>query len=258
MPLRVEVAGGVATLTIDRPERRNAFDIEVARDLTAAWERAADDEDIRVVILTGAGDQAFCTGADLDTLLPVIHEGGFQDGVGAAGGFFLKPNALLKPVIARVNGDAIAGGTELLQACDIRIAADHARFGLQEPRWGLMPGGGSTVRLPRQIPYCHAMDILLTGRIFGADEAARIGLVNRVVPAAELDVAVAEVVARLLRNGPVALRNIKQAVLEARGLPDNEAFQVEADAVQRTLATLDAREGPRAFVEKRDPVFLGR
>jgi len=170
----------------------------------------------------------------------------------------VKNHALDKPVVARVNGDAIAGGAELLAATDIRIAADHARFGLQEPRWGLMPGGGSTVRLPRQIPYCHAMDILLTGRIFGADEALRIGLVNRVVPGDCLDDAVEAVVRQLLRNGPAAMRNIKRAVLASYGLPDREAFQIEADAVRKTLNTHDAREGPRAFVEKRDPVFRAK
>jgi enoyl-CoA hydratase len=223
-----------------------------------AWEEFAADDAVRVVVVTGAGDRAFCAGADLKTLLPLILSGGFQEGVGAEGNVFAKSVPLYKPVIAAVNGDAIAGGTEILQFTDLRVAVEEARFGLQEVRWALFPAGGSTVRLVRQIPYCHAMEILLTGRLLTAHDALEIGLINRVVPRADLESVVDEWTTKLLRNGPVAMQKVKQAVLATQGHPFPEAFRIEAEIAQSVFQTEDAREGPRAFTEKRDPVYHGR
>jgi enoyl-CoA hydratase len=258
MPLLVDVSDGVGRLTISRPEALNALDLDLSLELAEAWERMAVDTDVRVVVLTGAGDRAFCAGADLKTLLPLILSGGYQEGVGPEGNVFAKAVPLYKPVVAAINGDAIAGGTELLQATDLRIAVEGARFGLQEVRWALFPAGGSSVRLVRQIPYCRAMEILLTGRLIDADEALEFGLINKVVPREEFDVAVEELVARLLRNGPIATESVKEAVLTTQGLTLPEAFKKESQLSKRVFESQDAHEGPRSFIEKRDPVYEGR
>lgn len=258
MGLLVKKSEGVARVTMDRPEALNAMDLDMSLKLAKAWEELAVDDEVRVIVLTGTGDRAFCAGADLKTLLPLITSGGFQEGVGATGNVFVKSAPLFKPVIAAVNGDAIAGGTEILQATDLRVAVETARFGLQEVRWGLFPAGGSTVRLPQQIPYCHAMEILLTGRLLTADEALRIGLINKVVPREELDDAVESWVQILLRNGPFAQQRVKQSVLASYGHTIPDALAIEAKIAQSVFRTADAVEGPRAFVEKRHPVFKGR
>jgi enoyl-CoA hydratase len=258
MGLLIEKQGGVARVTMDRPEALNAMDLEMSLGMAQAWEDLATDDEVRVVVLTGSGDRAFCAGADLKTLLPLITGGGFQEGVGPTGNVFMKSVALYKPVIARVNGDAIAGGTEILQATDLRVAVEEARFGLQEVRLGLFPAGGSTVRLAQQVPYCHAMEILLTGRLLSAQEALAIGLINRVVPREELDAVVEEWTTKLLRNGPLAQQKVKQSVLAGFGRPLPDAFRIEAEIAQEVFRTADALEGPRAFVEKREPVFQGR
>ena len=258
MPLRKEIAGGVARLVLDRPEKLNALDLDLALELAEAWEECARDDTVRVVVLTGAGSRAFCAGADLETLLPLITKGGFLEGIGANGNVFAKSVPLYKPVAAAVNGDAIAGGTELLLATDLRVAVETARFGLQEVRWRCIAAGGSTVRLVRQIPYCLAMEILLTGRLLTAHEAKEIGLINKVVPVGGLEDAVEEYVRLLLRNGPVAVDCTKRVVIESQGRPLVDAFAIEAEAAQVVYKTEDAIEGPLAFVERREPVFHGR
>lgn len=258
MPVRLEISGGVGTITLDRPDALNALDLTMVDQLETAWEEVARNDAVRVVVLTGAGDRAFCAGADLKTLLPIILEGGFENGLGPAGNVFAKSVPLFKPVVAAINGDAVAGGTELLQATDLRVAVDTARFGLAEVRWSLMAAGGSTVRLPRQISYCRAMEILMLGRLITAEEALEWGLINKVVQRETLADAVDEYVQTLLRNGPLAMAATKESVLKSLGRPLDESFVIESTLARRLYTSEDAREGPRAFVEKRDPVYRGR
>ena len=169
----------------------------------------------------------------------------------------LRNFELYKPVIAAVNGFAIAGGMEIVQATDIRITSENARFGLQEAKWGLFPLGGSTVRLPRQVPYCRAMEIMLTGELIDAEEALRIGLINRVVPADRLMSEVEKIADRIIRNGPLSLRNIKKSVINCMGLTIEEGLDLEYRLGQEVFHSRDAREGPLAFMEKREPAFTG-
>jgi len=252
-----EVADRIAVVTISDPRTHNALDEDGVRGLADAWARIRDDEDVLVGVLRGDGDRAFSSGANLKSLLPLLTEGGLPEIVDPDGPVFAK-FVLAKPMVAAVRGICVAGGTELLQATDIRIASHDAVFGLPEPRWGLLPVGGSTVRLARQIPYCHAMEILLTGELIDAETALRIGLVNRVVASAEVDERAMEVARRITKNGPVAVQAIKRAVLESWGLPLPEAYAVESAAGRRVFASADAVEGPLAFTEKRAPRFEGR
>jgi enoyl-CoA hydratase len=170
----------------------------------------------------------------------------------------LRPFELYKPIIAAVNGYALAGGSELLQATDIRIASRTASFGLTETQRGLVPGAGSMVRLPRQIPYCKAMEILMTGDAISAEEAHRIGFVNEVVEPDQVMPRALEFADRLKRNGPLAVAAVKEAVLRTSGVPLEEAFEIEAELSARVTRSEDAREGPRAFMEKREPVYVGK
>jgi enoyl-CoA hydratase len=258
MPVRLDVAGGVGTITLDRPEALNALDVTMVDDLEAAWDEVANNDAVGVVVITGAGERSFCAGADLKTLLPIIFAGGFENGLGADGNVFAKSVPLFKPVVAAINGDAVAGGTELLQVADLRVAVEGARFGLAEVRWSLMAAGGSTVRLPRQIAYCRAMEILMLGRLITADEALDWGLINKVVPRDSFEEEVDRYVQALLRNGPLAMAATKESVLRSLGRPLEDAFVIESALARRLYASEDAQEGPRAFIEKRDPVYRGR
>ena len=208
-------------------------------------------------ILTGAGG-AFCAGADLKAMTsdhPGDRMGEFDASVIES---LLKGRRLTKPLIAAVEGPAIAGGTEILQATDIRVAGESARFGVAEARWGLFPLGGSTVRLRRQIPYTMAMDLLLTGRHITAEEALRIGLIGRVVPDGQALAEAKKVAAQIAENGPLAVQAIKRSVIETEGLPEKEALAKELEIGWPILSTADAKEGPRAFAEKRKPSFTGK
>jgi enoyl-CoA hydratase/carnithine racemase len=264
--LLFEKRGGIAYLTFNRPERRNAISPQMMLQLADAWLEFRDDAALRVAILTGAGREAFCVGGDLALLMP-LFTGARQpedewdrrllanlDKVPVA---LLKPFELYKPIVAAVNGYALAGGCEILQATDIRIASRTASFGLSEAQRGLVPGGGSMVRLARQIPHCKAMEILLTGDRMPAEEAHRIGLVNEVVEPDAVIPRAEEIAARLARNGPLALRKIKEAVLRTSGEPLARAYEIENECSAAVMASKDAREGPRAFMEKREPVFTG-
>ena len=266
-PIVIEREGHVAVVRIDRPHKRNALDVECFCRLSDAWEELGADDAVRAVIVTGTGDVAFSAGADLGSVMP-LYSGGrepvddwdrraladtklFTRGV-------LKGVALDKPVIAAINGPAIGGGCELVLGTDLRVAASHATLGLAEVKRAIMAAGGGTTRLARQLPYAVAMEVLLTGDPISADDALRHGLVNRVVEAGRvLDEALA-LAARIAQNGPLAVQAIKRTVRESDGLPLAEAFGIEARAGHALSATEDAAEGPRAFVEKRAPVYKGR
>jgi enoyl-CoA hydratase len=267
IPLLYEKRDGVAYITFNRPEKRNALSPEVMCRLADAWIDYAADDEMRVAILTGAGDRAFCAGADLGRLIPLFTRARqpedewdrrvLQDrSVGEAA--LLRGFPLYKPVISAINGFCLAGGTELIQATDLRIAAEHATLGLTEVSRAIIPAGGSMVRLPRQIPLCKAMEILLVGDPISAEEAHRIGLVNCVVPAERVMPAAEEFARKIAANGPLAVRKIKETVLRGLSLPLDEGFRLEQESAREVMATEDAREGPRAFMEKRPPRYTGR
>jgi len=250
----VEQRGHVLIVTMNRPQARNAFSSSMLALMREAWDRVDADPGIRVCVLTGAGG-AFCAGADLKAMT-ADHPGSKLGDVDLAViEPLLKGRRLTKPLIAAVEGPAIAGGTEILQATDIRVAGQSARFGVSEARWGLFPLGGSAVRLARQIPYTLAADLLLTGRHVTAAEALSIGLIGHVVPDGQaLDKAL-EIAAAIAANGPVAVRAILRTLRETEGLAENDAFAIEAKIGAAVFASDDAKEGPRAFAEKRRPQF---
>jgi len=251
----VELDGHVLVVTMNRPEARNALSGEMMAIMREAWDRVDADAAVRCCVLTGAGG-AFCAGADLKAMSKNHpSETSFDASVIEP---LLKGRRLTKPLIAAVEGPAIAGGTEILQATDIRVAGESARFGVSEARWGLFPLGGSAVRLPRQIPYTVAADLLLTGRHIRAAEALRIGLIGEVVPDGQALPRALEIGAAIAANGPVAVRAILRTMRETEGMPENEAFKVDAELGLAVFASADAKEGPRAFAEKRTPRFEDR
>ena len=250
----VEKRGHVLIVTLNRPRVRNALSGEMLAIMRQAWDQVDSDPDIRVAILTGAGG-AFCAGMDLKAM-NASHPGAGQSDIPASAlEPLLKGRRLTKPLIAAVEGPAIAGGTEILQATDIRVAGESARFGVSEARWGLFPLGGSAVRLVRQLPYTVAADLLLTGRHVRAPEARDIGLIGYVVPdGSALDKAL-EIAGLIAANGPIAVRAILRTIRETEGLPENDAFGIEAAIGMEVFRSEDAKEGPRAFAEKRKPEF---
>jgi enoyl-CoA hydratase len=255
----IERRGHVLIVTMNRPEARNALSGPMMALMRQAWDQADRDPEIRACVLTGAGG-AFCAGADLKAMAS-SHPGDSFRGGGMDLSVIeplLKGRRLTKPLIAAVEGPAIAGGTEILQATDIRVAGQSARFGISEARWGLFPLGGSAVRLPRQIPYTIAADLLLTGRHIGAAEAREIGLIGQVVPDGQALPRAVEIADMIAANGPVAVRAILRAIRETEGMAENDAFKVEARIGMAVFASEDAREGPRAFAEKRKPEFRDR
>jgi enoyl-CoA hydratase len=262
--LLVERDKHVMVLTMNRPEKRNALSADMMQRLGEAWDEIDENPDIRVAILTGAGG-AFCAGADLEAMTQSHPGDAFSKSsdstTGIASGVIkplLKGYLLKKPLIAAVEGPAVAGGTEILQATDIRVAGESARFGVSEVRWSLYPLGGSVVRLRRQIPYTMAADILLTGRHLRAPEAKEIGLISHVVPDGEaLDKAreIAEVVAA---NGPVAVQAVLRALRETESVPEQEAMRIDSQIGMEVFKSEDAKEGPMAFMQKRTPEFKGR
>jgi len=252
----IERRGHVLVVTMNRPQARNALSGPMMELMRQAWDTADSDPEIRVCVLTGAGG-AFCAGADLKAMTSSHPGDRFQGGDLDVSVIepLLKGRRLTKPLIAAVEGPAVAGGTEILQACDIRVAGASARFGVSEARWGLFPLGGSAVRLPRQIPYTVAADLLLTGRHITAAEALSIGLIGHVVPDGQALEAALEIAAAIAANGPVAVRAILRVIRETEGMAENEAFALEAKVGMAVFASEDAREGPRAFAEKRRPEF---
>ncbi|MGH3168569.1 MAG: crotonase/enoyl-CoA hydratase family protein [Trebonia sp.] len=251
----IEKRGHVLIVTMNRPKVRNALSAEMLALMRQAWDQVDTDPDIRVCVLTGAGG-AFCSGMDLKAM-NASHPGA-GDIPASALEPLLKGRRLAKPLIAAVEGPAVAGGTEILQGTDIRVAGESARVGVSEARWGLFPLGGSAVRLVRQIPYTVAADLLLTGRHIKAPEALRIGLIGYVVPDGEALSKALEIAGTIAANGPVAMRAILRTIRDTEGLPENEAFGLEAKIGMEVFRSEDAREGPRAFAEKRTPEFKDR
>jgi enoyl-CoA hydratase len=255
----VEQRGHTLIVTMNRPASRNALSGEMLSIMVAAWDRVDNDPDIRCCILTGAGGY-FCAGMDLKAATAKPPGESFKDGSYDPSRIdgLLKGRRLSKPLIAAVEGPAIAGGTEILQATDIRIAGDSATFGISEARWSLYPMGGSAVRLVRQIPYTIACDLLLTGRHITAAEAKEMGLIGHVVPDGQaLDKAL-EIAEVISNNGPLAVQAILRSIRETEGLPENDAFKIDTQIGIQVFLSEDANEGPRAFAEKRPPQFKGR
>jgi enoyl-CoA hydratase len=243
----------IAIMTINRPEAMNALTSAMLAALDAAFEDFTNDDGLWVAILTGAGDKSFSAGMDLKEAIPLLTSG---DTLGYNDPTKRQFSDVFKPIIAAVNGHCIAGGLEMLEGTDLRIAAEHATFGLGEVRWGIIPTGGTHIRLPRQIPWAVALELLLTGKTIDARRAYDIGLINRVVPAADLMPAALELAETICKNGPLAVRTAKEIAVRALGL--EQGFVLERVLGARVMASEDAREGPRAFTEKRPPKFTGR
>ncbi|MFB8267005.1 enoyl-CoA hydratase-related protein [Streptomyces sp. NPDC055955] len=251
--------GHIARVTIDRPAVLNAVDIKTNTRLGEIWAEIEADPEVRVVVVTGAGERSFCVGADMSA--DAVDKTGLEYWAGldpnGFGGLGLR-TTLDVPVIARVNGYALGGGMEMVLGCDIVIAADHARFGLTEPRVGRIPLDGGVFQLVRRLPHTQAMGLLLTGRRASAAEMQRMGLVNEVVPAQELDAAVDRWVADILACAPTSLRAIKQMVQRGSGLSAQDAHKLRTPALMAALDSEDGKEGVLAFQQKRPPVWPGR
>jgi enoyl-CoA hydratase len=258
----------VVWITIDRLASMNSLDMEHFAALRGAWDRFGEDDEAWVAIITGVGN-AFCTGADLKTYIPQVTKlqreiasrqveelDGYRidDGVKAV----LRGVKLYKPIIAAVNGACVAGGMEMLGGCDLRVAVPESYFGVMEPKRGLFAGGGTTVRLPRQIPYPAAMEFLLCADRVPAEQALAFGLLNAVVPADQLRDKAMEYAHRITANGPVAVRKTKESVLRGLAVDMKEAYRIESSIATEVFSSEDAKEGPTAFVEKRPPRWTGR
>ncbi|MGM4985138.1 MULTISPECIES: enoyl-CoA hydratase-related protein [Rhizobium] len=258
MSVAFSVEDRVARVTLDRPDRMNAVDAETEAELEAIWSEIERRDDISCVVLTGAGERAFCAGADLKggsgssgvDYWAVGRENGF-------GGLAFR-RSLDVPVIARVNGYALGGGFEMVLGCDIVVAVETARFGLPEARVGRMPLDGGMILLQRKIAFNRAMAVMLTGRQFSADEMAGFGIVNEVVPAAELDAAVDRWISDIVACAPLSLRAIKQTVNRTAHLSPAEAQALRTPALIKALKSEDAMEGVAAFKEKRAPIWRGK
>lgn len=256
-----EQRGPVAWVTLNRPDRGNTLVAESFDLLAGAWDRIRTDATIRVAVLTATGTRDFCCGGDIGEFISPLSESA-SDGVGTSSTrvarALLLDSPLPKPLIGVINGRALGGGTELLQATDIRIAASTASFGLPEPKLGIVPGAGTLVRLARQVPYAHAMHLLLTGDPVDAETALRWGLVSEVVPPEQLTARATAIAERVAANGPLALRRIKEVVHQTHSMDWAVAHAFEQEITNAVLATSDAKEGTSAFLEKRQPEFDGR
>ena len=252
-----EIKDKIAYITINRPEALNACDEPTYDRLAEVWQDFRDNDDAWIAIITGMGERAFCAGSDIKQnfsgkahpLAPFKH---------SAKGTLTRGLDIWKPIIAAINGHCNGGGLEMALACDIRVAADNAQFGLGEAKLGLLPGGGGTQRMPRAVSLCNALWLLYTGDRIDAQEAYRIGLVNKVVPLSDL-MSTADTMARkILESGPIAVRAIKEAAIKGLSLPLDEGLQLEQNLFSMLRDTEDSVEGTRAFAEKRKPQWQAR
>ncbi|MBI4987131.1 MAG: enoyl-CoA hydratase/isomerase family protein [Rhodocyclales bacterium] len=249
---KYEKRGAIAVMTLNNPKAMNALTTAMLKAMMAAFDDFNADPELRVAILTGTGDGAFCAGLDLKDTMAALTSGdtlGFDDPA-------MRPwQHIFKPIIAAVNGLCIAGGMEFMEGTDIRIATENAIFGLGEVRWGVIPMGGTHIRLPQQIPYAVAMEMLLTGTNISAQRAYEIGLINKVVPQGKLMDEALALAEKIALNGPLAVRTAKEIVV--RALNNEPGFVLEKSMGARVFQSEDAKEGPRAFAEKRKPKFTG-
>lgn len=269
MPIHYELGDDhVALITIDRPEARNALDMYHFRDLAAAWRRFKDEDEAWVAVVTGVGD-AFMAGADLKTYIPQITELHSKissgevteiDGCRLSDGTraVLRNAKIYKPIIAAVGGPCVAGGMEMLGGVDLRIATPDATFGVMEPKRGLFAGGGTTVRLPRQLAFPAAMEFLLTAEAFPAQRALEVGLINEIVEPDQLLDRARDWAHRITANAPMAVQATKESVLRGLALDLEAAYEVEQELSGKVFSSQDAKEGPKAFAEKRPPRWTGR
>lgn len=258
----------IVVITIDRPEARNACDIYHFRDLANAWREFNADDDAWVAIITGVG-RNFMSGADLKTFIPQVTKlqqqiaGGGVDEIDGcklsdAVDAVLRNAKIYKPIIAAINGPCVAGGMEMLGGVDIRVATEHASFGVLEPRRGLFAGGGTTVRLPRQLTYPAAMEFLLTAEQFPARRALELGLINEIVAEDELQAKALDWARRIAVNAPLSVQATKESVSRGLGETMRDAYKIESELSRRVFSSEDAKEGPRAFAEKRPPRWQGK
>ena len=256
MTIDLHTSGHVATVTINRPDRHNAIDGAHHTQLVHAWRTVEADPAIWVVVLTGTGDRSFCAGADIHERHPDGHDYWASRDPDGFGGLALR-TSMTKPVIARVNGFALGGGFEMVLGCDLAVAAEHARIGLVEPRVGRLPIDGGIVNAIRHVSRKHAMELLLTGSMFDAGEALRMGFVNEVVSLDALDAAVDRWIKVLLSCAPTSLAAIKALINQTEHLPAREANREDVAEVRAQMTSTDAIEGPAAFREKRRPRWSG-
>ncbi len=254
--ITLSVDEGIGTITIDRPEKLNAMTLDMYQELGGAFDRVARDPDIAVAVLTGAGDRAFCVGADLGESIPALASGVFD--ISEWDGAHQKHSTLDKPVICAVNGLCLGAGFEIMLSTDIRIAADTATFGLPETRLGVVPAGGTLTRLVRQIPAAAAMELMLLGEPIDAARAERIGLVNRVVAAADVLAEAHDIARRLVCASGTALALVKASVRALSDMPQEAAFHAEALYGQQAFTSADAAEGLDAFAHRRPARFPSR
>jgi len=248
--------GRIAIFTLNRPEAFNSVSVQLFRELRDRMAEFRDDPELWVGIITGAGSKAFCSGADIKDMLPFGKE--HRDSMWAIPSSIMRGLELWKPLIAAVNGLALGGGLEIALACDIRIASERARFGTPEITLGIIPGWGGTQRLPRMVPWCKAAELLLMGKPIDAQEAYRIGLVNKVVPPEQVMSTAKEWAEIICQAGPLAVRAAKEAMIRGHSLSLDEGLQLENSLSSHLMGTEDFTEGTTAFVEKRKPVYKAK
>jgi enoyl-CoA hydratase/carnithine racemase len=256
MAIDYKKEGKIAIFTINRPEAANAMNMQASRELHEAMVEFRDDPDAWVGVITGAGEKAFCAGADIKDTLSFMKE--HRESPWAMPSNHMRGLDLWKPLVAAVNGMALGGGLEIMLGCDIRIASEKARFGTPEVGLGLVPGWGGTQRLPRMLPWCKAAELLIMGKIIDAEEAYRIGLVNKIVPPEQVMPTAMEWAESICQAGPLAVRTAKEAMIRGSSMTLDEALRLESALNAYLFGTEDFAEGTTAFVEKRKPEYKGK